>query len=111
MLARAIAMLCVPLALLLPSAALADAIDGHWCHKDGRRMTIDGPGIVTPGGTAMTGDYDRHGFAYVIPPGEPGAGKRVDMQLIDEYTVILRTGPDSAKAVEQVWKRCAKPMA
>ena len=94
-----------------PSAALADAIDGHWCHEDGRRMTIDGPAIVTPGGTAMTGDYDRHGFAYVIPPGEPGAGKRITMQLIDEYTVILRTGLDSAKSVEQVWKRCARPMA
>ena len=31
------------------------------------------------------------------------------MQLIDEYTVILRTGPDSAKNVEQVWKRCSAP--
>ena len=95
----------------IPSAALGDAIDGHWCHKDGRRMSIDGSAIVTPGGTAMTGDYDRHGFAYVIPPGESGAGKRITMQLIDEYTVILRTGLDSAKSVEQVWKRCAKPMA
>ncbi len=99
------------LLIAFPTAALADAIDGHWCHEDGRRMTIDGPAIVTPGGTAMTGDYDRHGFAYVVPPGEPGAGKRIAMQLIDEYTVILRTGLDSAKSVEQVWKRCAKPMA
>ena len=92
-----------------PSAALADAIDGHWCHTDGRRLTIDGPTIVTPGGHEMTGDYDRHGFVYIIPPGEPGVGKRITMQLIDEYTVILRTGPDSAKNVEQVWKRCSAP--
>ena len=92
-----------------PSAASADAIDGHWCHTDGRRLTIDGPTIVTPGGREMTGDYDRHGFVYIVPPAEPGAGKRITMQLVDEYTVILRTGLDSAKNVEQVWKRCGAP--
>ena len=97
------------LAILLPGTALADAIDGHWCHKDGRRLTIDGPKIVTPGGTRMTGDYDRHGFAYVAPPKEPGAGRKITMQLIDEDTAISRTGPDSAKAVKQTWKRCGKP--
>lgn len=96
-------------ALIVPGTALADAIDGHWCHKDGRRLTIDGSKIVTPGGTKMTGDYDRHGFIYVIPPKEPGAGKKVTMQMMDEYTVILRAGPDFAKAVKQTWKRCGKP--
>jgi len=28
----------------------ADAIDGDWCRADGKRMTIRGPAIVTPGG-------------------------------------------------------------
>jgi len=97
--------------LAVPSTAFADAIDGHWCHKDGRRLSINGPKITTPGGKKMTGDYDRHGFIYVIPSKEPGAGKKAFMNLIDEYTVILRTGPDSPKAVKETWKRCGKPTA
>ena len=54
--------------------ARADAIDGMWC-KGSRSMQIDGPAIVTPGGTSMTGDYARHGFRYVVPADEEGAGK------------------------------------
>ncbi len=111
MVRTAASVLAVFLGLAIPTGALADAIDGHWCHRDGRRLSIDGPTLVTPGGRAMTGDYDRHGFVYVVPAGEPGAGERVTMQLIDEYTVILRTGADSAKSVEQVWKRCGAPTA
>ena len=42
------------LALVLPQSfwtrhARADAIDGHWCHADGRLISIAGPRIVTPG--------------------------------------------------------------
>ena len=40
--------------------ARADAIDGNWCGPDGRTLTIEGPRITTPGGTAMRGDHDRH---------------------------------------------------
>lgn len=98
-------------ALMLPSSARADAIDGNWCHKDGRRLTIDGPKITTPGGKKMTGDYDRHGFVYVIPKKEPGAGSKATMRMLDEGTVVMRTGPASSKAVEQTWKRCGKPNA
>ncbi len=49
--------------------AQADQIDGHWCYKDGRSLSIRGPQIITPGGSKMRGDYDRHGFAYVVPKG------------------------------------------
>lgn len=51
--------LVAALAFVLAAApALADAIDGDWCHtKDGRRFTIRGPEIVTPGGKKMQGDY------------------------------------------------------
>ena len=35
-------------ALMLPAApALADRIDGNWCFRDGRSMSIDGLGIDT----------------------------------------------------------------
>lgn len=93
--------------LALP--ARADAIDGEWCFKDGRRMSIRGPDIVTPGGTRMQGDYDRHGFAYVVPTGESGAGAQVFMVLLNEDTVYLWLGtpvpPRDEKGVE-VWHRC-----
>lgn len=98
-------------ALTVPSMALADAIDGNWCHKDGRRLTIDGPRITTPGGKKMTGEYDRHGFIYIIPKKEPGAGRKVTMRMLNEGTIVLRTGPRSPKSVAQTWKRCGKPNA
>ena len=47
---RAACLSSLALLLLLPAAAaLADAIDGEWCHTDGRHFTINGPDIVTPG--------------------------------------------------------------
>ena len=59
--------------LLLPCVACADAIDGHWCHDDGRRFEIVGPIIVTPARAQTQGRYDRHYFSYVVPLHEPGA--------------------------------------
>ena len=58
-------------------AARADAIDGDWCRSDGKRMTIRGPAIVTPGGQKTNGNYSRHYFSYEIPAGEVGAGATV----------------------------------
>lgn len=81
--------------------ARADAIDGMWCAGS-RSMQIDGPSIVTPGGTSMTGDYDRHGFRYVVPPGEDGAGKTVNMVLLGEYDLDVTVGDGPAER----WRRC-----
>ncbi len=64
---------------MLAGPALADAIDGNWCHTDGRRFTIRGPEIVTPGGKRMEGNYSRHWFSYVAPAPEPGAGETIFM--------------------------------
>lgn len=89
--------------------AYADAIDGHWCHKDGRRMSIEGPKLVTPGGTAMLGDYERHGFAYIVPDGEPDAGSRVSMALQSEDIVrmfIPGKGPGPNPPTIETWQRC-----
>jgi hypothetical protein len=103
------------LRLLAPAAALfmfvevaaADAIDGDWCQpKDGRRFSIRGAEIVTPGGKRMNGDYQRHFYSYVIPAPEPSAGKTVYMTMQDENTVQLRVGNGPAGDPE-VWIRCS----
>ena len=45
---------------MLAGPAFADAIDGNWCHSDGRRFTIRGPEIVTPDGKRMDGNYSPY---------------------------------------------------
>lgn len=87
------------------SAARADAIDGDWCSTDGQHMTIRGPDITTPGGAAIKGNYDRHGFDYVVPAGEAGAGESVSILLRGEYLAVSRQGPADAPMKE--WRRCA----
>ena len=96
-------------ALLVLSAgtALADAIDGDWCHADGRRLSINGPDIVTPAGTALKGDYDRHHFTYVVPANEADAGATVAMVLLSELQMTLKP----RKGEEQIWRRCGKPVS
>ena len=95
------------LTLLLHSGpARADAIDGEWCAPNGLRLTIRGPSIVTPGGARMTGDYDRHGFAYTAPAGEPAGGARVTMILMGE--TMMRVQAD-APGLDPVWRRCGPP--
>ena len=83
--------------------AIADAIDGDWCRADGKRMTIRGPAIVTPGGQKTNGDYNRHFFSYVIPSGEADAGATVSVQLLGEYLAHARQGADGPV---QEWRRC-----
>lgn len=99
----------VSLGLLLATwfcaAARADAIDGDWCFGEGKRLTINGPDIVTPGGAQLKGDYDRHHFSYVVPPSEPGAGATVAMVLQSE--IQMRLKPPAGE--EQTWRRCGKP--
>jgi hypothetical protein len=86
------------------TAALADAIDGDWCHSNGKRMSIHGPEIVTPGGKQTQGDYSRHFFSYVVPAGEAGAGETVSITLLGEYLAHSRQG--AADAPVQEWRRC-----
>lgn len=93
----------VALSLAAPDAR-ADAIDGDWCHSDGRSLTIAGPAIRTPGGAKMTGDYGRHDFSYVAPANEPNKGATIAMRLMDENTVAVRVAGGEGPA--QIWKRC-----
>ena len=90
---------------LIAAPAFADAIDGDWCHKDGRRFSIRGPQLVTPGGKKMEGNYSRHWFSYVVPAPEPDSGQTVFMQLVNETTVQTRLGTESA--APETWIRCS----
>ncbi len=93
--------------VMIAGPAIADAIDGDWCHTpDGRRFSIRGSAIVTPGGKQMEGDYSRHAFNYVVPTPEPGAGKTVFMTLLDENHVHLRLG-EAFAANPETWVRCS----
>ncbi len=94
-------------ALALPGAARADAIDGHWCHEDGRRFEIAGPTIVTPGRNRIQGQYGRHYFSYTVPASEPGGGTTINMTLMGEMMVNLKPG----NAPEETWRRCGPPIS
>ena len=92
----------------LPAMARADAIDGEWC-REGRHFVIEGPSIVTYGGTRMTGDYDRHGFRYTVPATEPESGVEIVMQLHSETTLELfrrQPGATQERAPGEIWNRC-----
>lgn len=94
---------------LVCGSVQADAIDGNWCHPNGRHLSIDGPNIVTPGGNAMVGEYDRHAFRYTVPTGEKGAGTPILMIQQSEEVMLLweNPSPDPATRSEgQVWGRC-----
>jgi len=93
--------------LLLPNVAHADAIDGHWCHDDGRRFEINGPVIVTPSHARTQGQYDRHHFSYIVPSGDPGAGATIDMALMGETVLRLKAG----NTAEETWQRCGPPIS
>jgi hypothetical protein len=106
--AAAAGLLLMAMALLSPGRALADVIDGDWCYPDGRRFSIRGPDIVTPGAEHVRGIYARHSFSYVVPPAEVQAGRTVYMILVNENTIHLRTGIDATDdgPPAEVWHRC-----
>jgi hypothetical protein len=103
---------CTATCLVASWPARADVIDGHWCYADGKRISIEGPAIVTSGGSHIQGDYSRHFLTYVVPPADPDAGQTVSMTLINEDTVQLRIGAApsySSDGPAQVWRRCGPP--
>jgi hypothetical protein len=85
--------------------AFADAIDGQWCLGTSH-FEINGPSIRTPAGNSITGNYHRHGFEYVVPGNEQGAGTQIVMVLLNEETVQLTRGTMGP----ETWKRC-KPVS
>jgi hypothetical protein len=90
------------------SPAKADRIDGSWCRVL-KHLSIDGPNIVTPGGVKMTGEYDRHGFQYIVPNGEPDSGATITMtQMHDE---LMRLSSSARPGEVEDWKRCKRQIS
>jgi hypothetical protein len=85
-------------------SAHADAIDGQWCQGPSH-FVIEGPNILTPGGARIQGSYSRHGFVYILPANEPGAGGEIDMVLLSEETVQF-THKGQATTAPEIWRRC-----
>ncbi len=93
--------------LLLAQPAHADRIDGDWCSNSGERLSIDGAQIVTPAGTRMSGNYERHFFSYTVPVPEKDAGSRIEMSQQNEQTMTLRRrSKDSNAPPLEIWQRC-----
>ena len=70
--------------------------------------SVNGPAIVTPGGSKTSGDYSRHAFSYVVPASEPQPGTTVMMRLLNEETMNLRASPEAAW---ETWRRCGPPIS
>ncbi len=95
--------------LLQTGVARADAIDGDWCSTDGLRMSIHAEKITTPGGGQIEGNYSRHAFDYVVPPGEKGSGEVVNIILRGEHLALSRQG--SADGPMREWHRCKETIS
>ncbi len=99
---RFVPMIALGAIILSTGPVLADAIDGNWCHKVGKSLHIEGPAITTPGGTKMTGIYNRHNFSYTSPNGEDHAGKTISMSQQSEEHMTMHL-PDGTT---EPWSRC-----
>jgi len=95
-------------AVVFSTGTWADQIDGNWC-RGMRHLSIDGPNIVTPGGTRMTGEYDRHGFRYVVPSGEAGAGDTVVMWQVHDG--LMQMTVSSKPDLVEDWNRCQRKIS
>ena len=79
-------------------------LDGDWCRADGKRLSVKGPDIVTPGGKPLRADYARAFASWVIPEGEPNAGITVTMMLVGSDRAHMREG--AADTPPEEWRRC-----
>lgn len=86
--------------------AHADQIDGDWCSPGGKHIHIDGPKIKIPSGAHITGDYDRHGFRYVGPDGDPEAGHEVRMAQQHDGLILVWRRIDGTEGAVEEWRRC-----
>lgn len=99
-------LLAATLLAVLPSTAHADAIDGTWCHADGRTMTIEGSVVTIPEGRKIAGNYRRHSYTYAVPVDIDPEGRTVSMVLVDENTIHLLPPDAAGSDAVQIWRRC-----
>ncbi len=86
--------------------AFADQIDGDWCSADGQHLHIAGPNIKLPSGARITGDYNRHGFHYVGPAGDPEEGQDIRMSQQNDDLMYLQRRSNGTDGPPESWRRC-----
>jgi hypothetical protein len=96
------------LALVVGSAARADAIDGDWCYG-ALTLSIHGPRLVYPGGIEIVGRYTRHSFDFEPDANSPAAVAAMSMRLVNEETMLLSRAA-AATETPETWRRC-KPIS
>jgi hypothetical protein len=102
------ALAAIALASLAASASSADQLDGRWCLSGGRRMSIDGPTVITATGARMQGEYHRGSLVYLLPGQEPEFAVQVALTPLDEERLSLATNRPGARP--EIWHRCGPPM-
>jgi hypothetical protein len=98
------AALFISVSTLTQAQSLLPALDGDWCHADGKRLTVKGADIVMAGGKPLRADYARTFASWVIPEGEPNAGMTVTMMLVGTDRAHTRQGAADTPPLE--WRRC-----
>ncbi len=96
------------LSLVAGGVAVAGNIDGSWCAEDGRRISVDGLAVMTPGGQPATGRYTARAFTFVLPAGEWQAGAEIWMEPKGSDAVrvsTLETGHQGPPP-HGLWRRC-----
>lgn len=91
------------------AAALADAIDGSWCAKDGKQLNIADPEITLPNDAKIQGAYRRHEFLYTAPAGDPDAGVQIYLQLQSDDALNSYHIKDNQAVDPVAWASCAIP--
>lgn len=86
--------------------AVADAIDGEWCSKEGKDLEIHGPDIRTPAGINTQGRYTRHSFAYEPPEGDPEKGLVIVMRIFSDDDMELARITNGEMGPPELWHRC-----
>jgi hypothetical protein len=76
-------------AAALVSVLVKPASDGNWCGEKGLHLTIKGPEITTPSGVNLKGNYHRHEFTYVAPPGDAKPGMLIYLMQLSEELMNL----------------------
>ena len=97
------------LLIVVVGVAHADGLDGIWCSPDGRRITVDGLDVITPGGQRTTGVYRNDDFAFSVPKTARNAGAVIWMELVSENTarVSIVSKEQREPPPHGLWQRCA----
>lgn len=95
--------------LAFAGPAQAGALDGTWCAPDGRRITVAGTDVLTPGGQRTTGAYNGQAFHFQVPPNEWDSGKSIWMVLKapDSARVSTLAENQQGPPPHDRWRRCA----